>query len=38
MTTTRPSILLTATFVLAAFALFAVAAQPLVQIAATVVA
>jgi len=38
MTTTRPSILLTATFVLAAFALVAVAASPLVQIAAAVVA
>jgi hypothetical protein len=38
MTTTRPSILLTATFVLAALALFAVAASPLVQIAASVVA
>lgn len=38
MTTTRPSILLTATFVLTAFALFAVAASPLVQIAAAVVA
>lgn len=38
MTTTRPSILLTATFVLAAFALFAVAASPLIQITASVVA
>ena len=38
MTTTRPSVLLTATFVLAAFALFAVAASPFVQIAASVVA
>jgi hypothetical protein len=38
MTTTRPSIVLTATFVLAAFALFAAAASPLIQIAAAVVA
>lgn len=38
MTTTRPSILLSATFVLAAFALFAIAASPIVQIAASVVA
>jgi len=38
MTTTRPSILLSATFVLAAFAIFAVAASPIVQIAASVVA
>jgi hypothetical protein len=38
MTTTRPSILLTASFVLAAAALFAVAASPFIQIAASVVA
>ncbi len=38
MTTTRPSILLTASFVLAALALFAAAASPIVQIAASVVA
>jgi|GEM_PF-4936074 len=37
MTTTRPSILLSATFVLAALALFAAAASPFVQIAASVV-
>jgi hypothetical protein len=38
MTQSRPSILLTASFVFAAAALFAVAAQPLIQIAAAVVA
>ena len=38
MTKTRPSILLTASFLLAAATLFAVAAQPLIQIAAAVVA
>jgi hypothetical protein len=38
MTATRPPILLTATFVLAAFALFAAAASPMLQIAASVVA
>jgi hypothetical protein len=38
MTTTRPSILLTATFVLAALALFAVAASPFIQLATSVVA
>ncbi len=38
MTTTRPSLFLTATFVLAAFALFAAAASPFMQIAASVVA
>ncbi len=38
MTTTRPPMLLSATFVLAALALFAAAASPLVQIAASVVA
>jgi hypothetical protein len=38
MTTTRPSIALSATFVLAAFALFAAAASPFIQIAASVVA
>ncbi len=38
MTTTRPSLLLTATFVLTAFALFAAAASPIMQIAASVVA
>lgn len=38
MTATRPSILLTATFVLAAFALFAAAASPMLQIALSVVA
>jgi len=36
--TSRPSLFLTATFLLAAFALFAAAASPLVQIAALVVA
>lgn len=38
MTTTRPSILLTATFVLAALALFAAAASPVLLTAASVVA
>lgn len=38
MTTTRPSIFLSATFVLAALAIVAVAASPLVQVAASVVA
>ena len=38
MTTTRPSILLSATFVLAALALFAAAASPIVHMAASVVA
>lgn len=38
MTTTRPSIVLSATFVLAAFALFVAAASPFIQIAASVVA
>ena len=38
MTTTRPSIFLSATFVLAALAIVAVAASPLFQLAATVVA
>ena len=38
MPTTRPSIFLSATFVLAALAIVAVAASPLFQIAATVVA
>ncbi len=37
MTTTRPSILLSAAFVLTALALFAAAASPFVQIAASVV-
>ena len=38
MTTTRPSILLSVSFVLAALAIVAVAASPLFQIAANVVA
>lgn len=38
MTATRPSSFLMTTFVLAATALFALAASPLVQIAASVVA
>lgn len=37
MTTTRPSPLLTATFVLAALALFAAAASPFMHIAASVI-
>ena len=38
MTATRPSIALMTTFVLASAALFAVAASPILQIAASVVA
>lgn len=38
MTTTRPSLFLSASFVLAALAIVAVAASPLFQIAANVVA
>ncbi len=38
MTTTRPSVLMSASFVLAALAIVAVAASPLFQIAASIVA